>query len=64
MEEELIGIEENDYEQYQAECPYCHNIVDIDDGTQESGIEEDIRNNEIVEVYCDKCESYFEAQLA
>lgn len=64
MEEELVAIDENDYGQYQSECPYCHNIVDIDDDTQESGIEEDIRNNEIVEVYCDKCGLYFEAQLA
>ena len=64
MEEELVEIEENDYGQYQIECPYCHNIIEITDDLQEIGIEEDIKNNEIVEIYCDECESYFEAQLA
>lgn len=63
MEEEIVEIEENDYGQYHAECPYCGHIIGIDDDTQGYGAEKSIRNNEIIEIYCDKCDSYFEAQL-
>lgn len=63
MEEELVGIEENDYGIYNAICPYCSNIVEITDGLQDVRTEEAVRNGEIVEIYCDKCGSYFEAQL-
>lgn len=63
MEEEIVGIEENDYGQYHAECPYCGHIVNINDDIQGYGAEKSIRSNEIIEIYCDKCESYFEAQL-
>lgn len=63
MEEEIVEIEENDYGQYHAECPYCGHIVDINDDTQGYGAEKSIRSNEIIEIYCDKCDSYFEGQL-
>lgn len=63
MEEEIVRIEENDYRPYHAECPYCGHIIDIDDDLQRFGTEKAIKNNKIVEIYCDKCESYFEAQL-
>lgn len=64
MEDEIIEIEENDYGQYYSECPYCGHIINIDDNTQGYGAEDAIKNNEIIEIYCDECESYFEAQLA
>lgn len=63
MEEEIVRIEENDYRPYYAECSYCGHIIDIDDDLQGFGTEKAIKNNKIVEIYCDKCESYFEAQL-
>lgn len=63
MEEEIVRIEENDYRPYHAECPYCGHIINIDDDLQGFGTEKAIKNNKIVEIYCDKCESYFEAQL-
>ena len=50
MEEEIIGIEENDYGQYHAECPYCGHIIDIDDDLQGFGTEKAIKNNKIVEI--------------
>lgn len=64
MEEEIVRIEENDYRPYHAKCPYCGHIVNIDDDLQGYGTEDDIKNNEIVEIYCDECDSYFEVQLA
>lgn len=64
MEEEIVGIEENDYGQYHAECPYCGHIIDIDDDLQGFGTEDAIKNDEIVEIYCDECESYFDGQLS
>lgn len=63
MEEEIVRIEENDYRPYHAECPYCSHIIDIDNDLQGFGTEEAIKNNEIVEIYCDECDSYFEAKL-
>lgn len=64
MEEEIVGIYDEDGQGYICDCPYCGHIIDIDDDLQGFGTEDAIKNDEIVEIYCDECESYFEAQLS
>jgi hypothetical protein len=41
--------------------PYIDKVVK---GTQGFGTEDAIKNDEIVEIYCDECESYFDGQLS
>ena len=60
--EDVVGIYDED-RGYETECPYCGNVIFIEQDADEDTINQ-ITDGEIVEIYCDKCESYFEAQLA
>lgn len=63
MENEIIGIEENEYGEFTTECPYCGHIVTINTDTQYGNIINDLNAGYVVEVYCDECDSSFEAQI-
>lgn len=63
MEKELVEIYDDDGRGYICLCPCCGNTVCIEDYADDETIDR-ITDNEIVEIYCDKCDSYFEAQLA
>lgn len=63
MEEELVGIYDDDERGYICLCPCCGNTVYIEDYADDETIDR-ITDNEIVGIYCDECESYFDAQLA
>jgi hypothetical protein len=63
---QTIEIDGKDYEI--MENDYINNIKPYIDkvvkGTQGFGTEDAIKNDEIVEIYCDECESYFDGQLS
>lgn len=63
MEEELIGIYENEDGDYTWECPHCGriNTITVEDDGEDF---DTVSIGEVVDVYCEKCGDYFEAQLA
>lgn len=63
MEEEIVGIYDEDGQGYICDCPICGNTVHIEEYADDETIDM-ITNNEVVEIYCDKCDSCFEAQLS
>lgn len=63
MEEEIVGIYDEDGQGYICDCPICGNTVHIEEYADDETIDM-ITDNEVVEIYCDECESYFEAQLS
>jgi hypothetical protein len=63
MEEEIVGIYDEDGQGYICDCPICGNTVHIEEYADDETIDM-ITDNEVVEIYCDKCDSYFEAQLS
>lgn len=60
--EEIVGIYDED-NGYETQCPYCGNVIYIEENADEDTINQ-ITDGETIEVYCYKCDSYFEAQLA
>lgn len=60
MEEEIVGIYDEDGQGYICDCPICGNTVHIEEYADDETIDM-ITDNEVVEIYCDKCDSYFEA---
>ena len=63
MEEEIVEIYDEDRQGYICNCPICGNTVHIEEYADDETIDM-ITDNEVVEIYCDKCDSYFEAQLS
>lgn len=63
MEEEIVGIYDEDGQGYICDCPICGNTVHIEEYADDETIDM-ITDNKVVEIYCDKCDSYFEAQLS
>lgn len=62
MEEEIVGIYDEDHG-YECNCPNCGNTVYIEEYADEDTMNQ-IYDEEIVEIYCENCDSYFKAQLA
>lgn len=63
MEEEIVGIYDEDGQGYICDCPICGNTVHIEEYADDETIDM-ITDNEVIEIYCDECGSYFEAQLS
>lgn len=63
MEEEIVGIYDEDGQGYICDYPICGNTVHIEEYADDETIDM-ITDNEVIEIYCDECESYFEAQLS
>lgn len=62
MKKEIVEIYDKDEQDYVCNCPVCGKTVHIEEYADDETIDM-ISDNEIVEIYCDKCDSYFDGQL-